>query len=71
MEVKCEVCDTVFTFLVEGESFGMTEGTDYNLHKINCPNLDCHAPILIKTIIFYDTKVEKNETGRKKWNVNI
>ena len=60
MEITCNDCGKTFQFEIFGESFGLEQGSDFNMYEIECPY--CKFKILIRTIVYYD---------HEKWNTPI
>lgn len=54
MLLHCEVCGEDFHFVVENQSFGLTEGTDYNIYHLVCPTPTCETPFIVRVNCEYE-----------------
>jgi len=58
--MECSVCGCNFTYAVTNESFGITEGTDFKIYNLICPNLECKSPIILRHGLDYDRAFSKS-----------
>lgn len=62
MRIECENCGSIFTFIIENESWSPSQ--DYHNYEITC--LNCKAPVLLRIEMPSEVAKELGNRGGEK-----